>query len=313
MTDVPNRPVTIVTWHYVRDGAPGELHARTVAEFDSQLDHIAGNFTPVTLDQIRDHLRHGKTSLPENACLLTFDDGYRDHHDTVFPRLAARGWQGVFFAPTRSAGDRQVLDVNRIQFAIAAVGIDQVVRETRAEIDNARDEFDLPDSGTLYDTLAVAGLHNPPEAMFVKRALQTALPEALRTRICQALFERHVSADEADFAAMLYAGSDELREMHDGGMAIGGHGWRHQRMSELAPGDRRTELERSRAFLESLGIDTTDGWSFCYPYGAHDTDTVRAARDAGCDLAFTLEPRIADLAVDDPCALPRLDTNDLPR
>lgn len=313
MSGPAKNPVTIVTWHYVRDDAMPELHARTLAEFDAQLDHIGELYAPVTLDNIESSLEDGGSTLPENACLLTFDDGYRDHYEAVFPRLAERGWQGVFFPVSQAAREGRVLDVNRIQFAIAAAGVEAVSRDTRAEIDAARHEFDIPDSHTLYERLAVAGLHNPPEAMFVKRALQTVLPEALRAQICERLFRRHVTADEGDFAAALYAGIEELREMAEGGMAIGGHGWRHQRMNELDAGERRTEFDRSRQFLETLGIDTRDGWTFCYPYGAHDDDTIRAAHAAGCTFAFTLEPRVADLAADDACALPRIDTNDLPR
>jgi len=142
--------------------------------------------------------------------------------------------------------------------------------------------------------------------------LQTRLPEALRARICSELFSRHVSSDEQDFATQLYANVDELRDMHAGGMALGGHGERHNRMNELNPGARDREFQGSREFLDSLGLPTGDGWSFCYPYGAFNDAAISAARQAGCTTAFTLEPRIADLSRDPPLALPRIDTNDLP-
>ena len=306
------RRLTIVTWHYVRDDAPVELYARSVAEFSHQLDHIGEAFIPVRLDDVAAAAQNTGKPLPANACLLTFDDGYRDHYDVVFPALAARGWQGVFFPVVRAARDGQVLDVNKIQFAIASAGLDVISLETCQAIDEARDTFDLKDSRTLYKELATAGLHNPPEAMFVKRALQTVLPAALRARICTEIFERHVSTDEAAFAADLYAGIRELQAMRDGGMAIGGHGQQHERMNALSPQRRAEEFEGSRAFLEILGVPVEDGWSFCYPYGAHDTATLAAARAAGCTTAFVLTPEVADLDRDDILALPRIDTNDLP-
>ena len=37
--------------------------------------------------------------LPLDAALLTFDDGYAEHFDTVFPILHDRGLQGSFFPP----------------------------------------------------------------------------------------------------------------------------------------------------------------------------------------------------------------------
>ena len=315
MSDTPHdRRVTIITWHYVRNDASADLHARSVTEFDHQLEHIAANFTPVTLDAVIAATQDGNTALPANACLLTFDDGYRDHFETVFPRLAERGWQGVFFPVARAARDHEVLDVNKIQFAIAAAGLETISNETRTAIDDARTQTTTcPIPKPSIRELAVAGLHNPPEAMFVKRALQTRLPpQRCAPGSASELFARHVSSDEQDFAKQLYANVDELRDMHAGGMALGGHGERHNRMNELDPDSRDREFQGSREFLDSLGLPTGDGWSFCYPYGAFDDAAISAAQQAGCTTAFTLEPRIADLTRDTPLALPRIDTNDLP-
>ena len=42
----------------------------------------------------------GKDVLPPNAALLTFDDGYRDHYDHVFPMLAESGLQETSRIPS---------------------------------------------------------------------------------------------------------------------------------------------------------------------------------------------------------------------
>ncbi len=307
-----SRRVTVVTWHYVRDDAPAGLPARTTGEFTRQLEYIAANCTPVTVADIAAATADRGVRLPENACLLTFDDGYRDHVDTVFPMLAQRGWQGVFFPVASAARDRRMLDANRIQFAIATAGIDRIAQQTRAAIEAAPEDFDLPDSDTLYRDLAVAGLHNAPQAMFVKRALQTVLPARLRSRICADLFARHVSTDPVAFAESLYATTDELRTMRAAGMVIGGHGDHHERMNTLDAPAQSREFDASRAFLEELGVNTRNGWTFCYPYGAHDEAVQQAGARAGCTMAFALGQRIADLDTDPAHALPRIDTNDLP-
>lgn len=306
-----SRTLTIVTYHYIRDEAAG-LHALGRDAFQRQLDHVASRLVPVTVDDVRAAMADPRYALPEGACLLTFDDGYREHSEIAFPALRARGWQGVFFPVAGAVRDRQVLDVNRIQFALARAGLETVTADLRTAVAEARDEFGLPEPDTLYAELAVPGLHNSAEAMFVKRALQTALPAPLRTRICEDLFRRHVSADERGFADELYTDVDSLRAMHEGGMAIGGHGHRHERMNALDDDGRTEEFARSREFLEGLGVDASRGWVFCYPYGAHDDACQAAARAAGCDLAVTLVPRRADLDADPALALPRLDTNDLP-
>lgn len=306
------RQVTIVTYHYVRDGGEA-LYALDIAAFDRQLDHIADHYVPVTLRDVTTACPDPTAQLPDRACLLTFDDGYSDHYRTVFPRLAARGWKGLFFPVVRAARDREVLDANKIQFVLAAAGIDAVTFALRQAYSEACEEYGLPDFDAFHRSLAAdRGHYNKGEIRFVKLALQTELPIPLRRAICADLFRRHVTADERAFADELYASASELREMQEAGMALGGHGAWHDRMNRLDADARQTEFDSSRAFLESLGVATGDGWPFCYPYGARDDSTLAAARSAGCSIGFTIKPRIADLDADSPLALPRKDAMELP-
>ena len=77
MSDSPR--VTIVMYHYVRDGSP--VPARTTEEFERQLDHLASVYTIVRCAEILE----GR--LPADACLLTFDDGLVEHAELVAPAL----------------------------------------------------------------------------------------------------------------------------------------------------------------------------------------------------------------------------------
>src|SRR4051812_43010280 len=110
--------VTIVMYHYVRDLQRSRyplIKARTEVDFVRQLDYIAANFTVVRAESVI-AAAMGGPALPENAAWLTFDDGYRDHYDVVFPLLHARGWQGSFFAPASAVAERRLLDVNKVHF-----------------------------------------------------------------------------------------------------------------------------------------------------------------------------------------------------
>ncbi|MGV8982709.1 polysaccharide deacetylase family protein [Clostridium sp.] len=49
--------------------------------------------------------------LPENALLLTFDDGYIDHFTNVYPVLADAGVQGSFYIPDKVYAEHKLLDV----------------------------------------------------------------------------------------------------------------------------------------------------------------------------------------------------------
>ena len=64
--------------------------------FKMQLSYLEKNYKIITMESLIEFAKNDK-SLPENPCLLTFDDGYKDHYTYVFPELKKRGFQGSFF------------------------------------------------------------------------------------------------------------------------------------------------------------------------------------------------------------------------
>ena len=307
---------TIVMYHYVRELGESrfpEIRGLTTSRFRAQLAYLRRFHRFVTVDDVIEAC-HGGRSLPSNAALLTFDDGYSDHYLNVFPILDAEGIQGVFFPPVCAVRDGRVLDVNKIHFVLASVpSSDAILREVWAELDRLRaDGHAIASNDELYGRLAVRGEFDPPEIIFIKRLLQRELPQALRTEIADALFRRHVTADERAFARELYMSEDQLRGMLRHGMAVGSHGTEHRWMNTLSPAEQRAEVEGSLAFLGDLGV-SRDAWTMCYPYGAHDASLRTICAELGCKAAFTTDFGLAQLAPEHALTLARLDTNHLPQ
>jgi peptidoglycan/xylan/chitin deacetylase (PgdA/CDA1 family) len=95
-------------------------------------------------------------------------------------------------------------------------------------------------------------------------------------------------------------------------MFFGGHGAGHFWMDSLSPGVQEKEVDASIELLEEIGVEP-DRRVFCYPYGGYNESLVGILRKKGFHAGLTAEPEIACLDSHDPMALPRLDTNDLPR
>lgn len=288
-------------YHYVRDvGAtpyPG-IKARSPAEFRGQLDHIEREYQVVGCDEAR------SGAWPNNAALLTFDDGLVDHLDCVLPELVHRGLRGCFCPPAQAVVERKVLDVHKVHFTLA------VSPDHAALADRVLELAEVP-GAELRARYAHANRFDPPQTVLVKRLLQDRLPERERRRVLDTLFAELVSDDEAAFADELYLTENGVAELARAGMDVAGHGYLHKRLQLLSEPEQAEEIRRTKDFLTAVLGQEPAGWAMCYPYGSRNETTLRLLGEAGCALAFTVEPRVARYG-DDPLQLPRLDTNDLP-
>jgi peptidoglycan/xylan/chitin deacetylase (PgdA/CDA1 family) len=280
-------------YHYVRDGA--RVHARTTAELARQLDLVGERYCVVDCDAVRGR------ELPESACLLTFDDGLREHLETVAPMLEERGMRGVFCPPAKPVLERAVLDVQKTQFLLAHVHDHAALGRRIVELAEIADEADFRARNTPPHRF------DPPETVFVKRALQDGLPAEQRRPILNELFHEHVTEDETTFADALYLTLEECRQLVGRGHDVIGHGYEHVRLGLLGEEAQRAEVERTRDFVELVG----GLWALSYPYGSRDETTLRLLRDSQCALGLTTDVGLA--GPDAPLLeLPRIDTNDLP-
>jgi hypothetical protein len=82
-------------------------------------------------------------------------------------------------------------------------------------------------------------------------------------------------------------------------------------MDCLSPSDQEQEIDRSLEFLNRVG-SRGERWIMCYPYGRYSASLLEVMRRRGAAIGLTIRAAVADLAVDSPLVLPRLDTNDLP-
>ena len=279
-------------YHYVRDGA--RVHARTTAELAAQLDHVAREYECVGVEET------ARGEWPANGCLLTFDDGLSEHLETVAPMLEARGMTGCFCPPAQPILERRVLDVQKTQWLLALAPDHAALGRQVLDLGGVADEDDFRRRNTPPHR------YDPPDTVFVKRALQDGLPEEIRQRVLDQLFREHVSEDERAFANDLYLTLDDCRELVARGHDVIGHGYAHRRFGLMDKAGQREEIGRTKAFVEKVG----GSWSLCYPYGSRNETTLALLGQTGCAVGLTTEPRVA--TPDDPLLeLPRIDTNDL--
>jgi len=304
---------TFVMYHYVRRLAATRFPRLTAMDLDAfrgQLDYVGAHYSPISILDVVS-AAHGERRLPPRSIVLTFDDGYAEHYRQLFPLLHARDIPATFFPAASSLIDRRVLDVNKIQFVLAA--------EPAETIASSIDEAVARDSGRP-DVRRVSEYRaegwkpirfDSPAASYVKFMLQRGLPEDVRDDVLDMLFRTLVSSDERAFADELYFTIDQARQMAEAGMTIGCHADRHVMLTSLARDDQAREIDGALRVLSAIGLPPAP-FIFSYAKGAHNADSIDLLRARGCTLAVTNRPDIATIAADAMLAVPRLDANDIP-
>lgn len=306
----------VVMYHYVRDlknSRYPDIKGLSLEKFKGQIAYLHKHYCIVKVEDVIAAL-DGKGELPEQAMLLTFDDGYMDHFTNVFPVLDQYGIQGSFYIPAKTFAENKLLDVNKIHFILASAKIDQLLPDLLARLNYYRGkEFEFPSNEALLEKYAVANRFDPKEVIFVKRVLQNGIPEQLRHIISSELFEKYVGIAEDKFARELYMGKDQIACLKRHGMYIGIHGYDHYWLGKLSKKEMEQDLTRALTEMEPF-IDRTC-WAMNYPYGsegAYNEDVLEFLRSNGCRIGFTTKAETAEVDKCDRLLIPRYDTNDFP-
>jgi len=305
--------LAIIMYHYVRkirDSHYKNIKGLEVDRFKRQLDYLSRNFRILTAEELISHV-HGRTAIKENSCLLTFDDGYKDHIRYVMPELLARGIQGSFFPPAMPVIEREMLDVNRVHFILASCNDD---RDLVKNVNLISQEYGIPTSllDEYWKLYAIQNRYDTKETIYIKRMLQHALPEDIRNAVASKLFVKYVGLPEKEFSDDLYLSIGDVKELVNCGMYVGSHGYRHLWLNKESRESQFSEIDLSLRFLMSVGAPTVD-WIMCYPYGAYNSDTLDILGETKCAMGLTTNVDFAHAYLARSLELPRFDTNDFPQ
>lgn len=315
-----NKEIKIVMYHYVRDLQASTYPAIKGLDaniFEKQLEYLTNQYDILSMEDVITAYKTGDDSiLPEKGVLLTFDDGYIDHYEVVYPILKKFGVQGSFFPNGMAVKEHKLLTVNRIHFILAAAEAQDkyfykgLVQECFSLMDESRKQnVRLKSNEEYYGELAIPNRWDPKEVIFVKRLLQNALPEDVRTVMAKSLFEKYVGIPEDVFAKNLYMNEEQIREMKQDGMFFGLHGYDHYWLGKLTPEKMYEDIKKALDCFQDV-IDR-ECWVMNFPYGNYSDDVLDYIRENGCVLGVTVEAETARFGMHNPLILPRYDANDV--
>ena len=312
--------INILMYHYVRnikDSKFPNIKGLEFKNFKNQLNYLQNNFNIIDPQKL---LEYPKSRLPDNSCVLTFDDGYKDHVKYVLPELKKRKLKGCFFPSGITTFENQVLDTNMIQHIIAkAPSIDKLFKEINTLcIEFGESKISINKKILLYSKNPKKNSQNPRnrfdkgKVIYIKRLLQFGLSKKTRQFIIKLLFKKYVNVLENIFAKDFYLNVDDINKLLDNEMTIGSHTYSHEWLANLSAKEQNIEINQSIDFLNYFKVSTKK-WFICFPYGSYNKNTLSLLKKNNCKIGFTTKSQIANLKKNNLLELPRKDTNDYPK
>ncbi len=279
----------VVMYHYVRDLPRTRfprLKAMLARDFREQVTALSGTYEMCGLDAAIDYLE-GRYQPKRPLCLLTFDDGVKDHYYEATAELASRKIPGLFFLITDCVENRRVAPVHMNHFLTASLDFAAYRAEFLERVGPAAaalSRVDIPVARRTY-------VWDDEQAAIFKYFFNFLLEPVVRDEAIAGMFERHVGP-EREFADSLYVSWDEARQMQNEGMILGGHTHRHRPCSSLTEAELTEDLSLCRRLLDA-NLAPQPLWPFSYPYGKADSytpQTVAELQRLGFHCSFSTEP-----------------------
>ena len=251
----------------------------------------------VPLEDAYDELTR-PTRRTRSLIALTFDDGYRDNLTVGLPALDKHGATGTCFA---------AIDALAPDSASRGLWWDRIIRLVRHAPGNGTVDVS-PIRGVNGVAPALVGVadapsHVPCDVLADRLSDHLATkPYAHRDQLIDDLTHRLCDSRPPDEPGV-YVDWDELKQMSEGGVTIGGHTVHHVCLTAEQPEVARHEIGACRQILEDrLGQPVR---TFSYPGGYYSQAVRDMVERAGYRVAVTVE-RGVNHAGDDPMLLKRL-------
>ena len=268
----------------VANSLGGISHPRLI--FECQMELLAREFNPVTLDQVAGFVR-GEQDLPERPVAVTFDDGYVDNYEIAMPILDRVGVPAAFYVTVDCVESRRLPWPSRLRFSFRMTS-----KETWTD-----------ESGRLW---TLSNQHDRDLVYLAVCDRVAALAGAEQERIV-----RQIESDldvklgnESDGLMMTW---NQIQGLARRGHIVGSHTMTHPNLAHVDIAEARRELAESKQQMEAHIQGKIIHFSYpCPALSPNWTEqTAEESRRAGYETAVTTSSGIARKG-DNPLALKRV-------
>lgn len=260
--------IPILTYHGVSND-PAEsfiddgLVAPPVQTFEKQMDYMKRHYHVITFHEFFQIINNNQSELLDGRkAIITFDDGYKNNYDVVFPILKKRDLRATVFLVTDCIEEGEMFWFEKISFLIKRTKKERLTLRTipgkRWSIRRAKERL-----AAIRDIKRICKEVEDTERICILNEL------------CESLgFETLKKG-----APRIVLSWNEVIEMSEYGIEFGSHTLSHPVLTRLD--DRRLEAELAeskKSIEEKIGQEVV---SFAYPGGTHNQRVQEAVKKAG--------------------------------
>ena len=288
----PSHHPVIIRYHSVSHGNDLISDGITVSPsvFEGQVGYFAKHFKPILMDTLIDCVQN-RQPFPENAIVLTFDDGYADNYEAA-RILKKYGMTGVFYITAGCIESEERFWVGEIRHLLGKTTTNSVCLRVRDKVFEA----------CLSDPTRMEPIRRLTQLI---KTVDVATRESIREELRRQLHDAPLPEKN------LMLTWQQLSEMVAMGMEIGGHTMTHCNLPSATNEEAWSEVFQCKVLLEDrLGINVKH---FAYPNGGssqyYNSRIKELVRRAGYQSAVTSKLGAVDLR-NDPFELRRIRTTE---
>tara|TARA_Y100000816_G_scaffold49132_1_gene31134 strand:+ start:587 stop:1489 length:903 start_codon:yes stop_codon:yes gene_type:complete len=297
-------------YHYVRNIKKSKypnLKGLEFSDFKNQIIYLKKNFNILSNNQFIEILNSRK--IPKKkSILLTFDDGYRDHFEYVFPFLKKKDVPAVFYPPIMCVKNKGVLDVNKIHFILEKEkNRDKILHLIFLYVKKI---LNKNPQQIGIEKINLSHRYDDKKTILIKKLLQHHLPLPYRKKIVDKIFKHIVNFSEEEFSKILYMNKNNIQELYKNNFSIGSHGYNHYWWEKINKDEQEMQIKKSINYFKKIKVFDKN-FSVCYPYGSYNLQTLNLLKKYR--IKFALTARVGSINkknIKKIYELPRFNTND---
>lgn len=248
-------------------------------QFERQIAYMASNYNIVSLDTVVDCVNN-KVNFPENSVVITFDDGYRDNY-RAYEIMKKYNATGTFYITAECIDGKKVLWLFEVRYLVINIQKEKI--ELNINGDNL--VFSTENRNKCIDDITVLIKSNDIEEREI-------IMEQLRGQ---------VSVDNYDeLSGKVMLSWDQVREMSENGMTIGGHTNTHCNLPNARLENAIKEINGCKEIIERNLHTPVKHFSYpnSGPYPYFNNEIKEVVRRAGFVSATTSADGFMELASD---------------